>query len=64
MSFRDGVEITLVGIATLAYTSVWLIRTARKRKLEGADIFRCALFAAVSLFFLVAGAHAILSPSP
>jgi uncharacterized membrane protein len=64
MSFRDGVGFAVFGLAGLAYVLVWLTRTARKRELESADIFRTVLFGVVSLFFLAAGVHAILWPSP
>lgn len=64
MSFRNEVESALLGVAGVVYILVWLIRTARKRKLEGPDIIRCALVGAPFLLFLAMGVYAILWPSP
>ena len=56
----DGVVFVVLSLAGLTWVLVWLIRTARKRKLEGANIFRGFLFGAVLFFFLAMGVHAIL----
>jgi hypothetical protein len=64
ISFDDGVEFVVLSLAGLGCILVLLARTAKKRTLKSADIFRGVLFGLVSLFFLVMGIHAMLWPSP